>query len=172
MAVFFLIGMMGSGKSYWAQQLAITKGGIYVDLDKYIEQAEQKTIATIFAEEGEMGFRKKEKFYLTHLPFNESKTHQFIAVGGGAACFFGNMLWMNKNGITIFINEQLPLMIERVNKQREHRPALKNKSVQELQVFFEEKLKERMPYYLQAKHIVVGSAINKDHFLSIINEYE
>ncbi|MFY7652240.1 MAG: shikimate kinase [Chitinophagaceae bacterium] len=172
MAVFFLIGMMGSGKSYWAQQLAKSNDGIYIDLDKYIENATQKTIAAIFAEEGELAFREKENFYLTHIQFNNNKAHYFVAVGGGAACYYNNMQWMNETGITIFINESLPVMIERVSKQREHRPALQNKTTTELNTFFEEKLKERLVYYSQAKHELAGSAINKGNFLSIINQYE
>jgi len=56
----FLIGMMGSGKSYWAAKIAkwIKAGGY--DLDDLIEMVEETTISAIFAEEGEVYFRKLE----------------------------------------------------------------------------------------------------------------
>ena len=56
----FLIGLMGSGKSYWATQLAkkLKTGGY--DLDSLIENLEDKTIAELFDEDGEDYFRKTE----------------------------------------------------------------------------------------------------------------
>jgi shikimate kinase len=49
----FLVGMMGSGKSYWTKKIAkwIKSGGY--DLDDLIEMNEEKTIAEIFDEDGE-----------------------------------------------------------------------------------------------------------------------
>ncbi len=48
----FLIGMMGSGKTFWAKKLSKKmKVGSY-DLDFLIESHEEKTIAEIFAEDG------------------------------------------------------------------------------------------------------------------------
>ena len=56
----FLIGMMGSGKSYWGKLLAKKlKCGAY-DLDYLVESAEEKTIAEMFEEDGEDHFRKNE----------------------------------------------------------------------------------------------------------------
>jgi len=55
----FLIGMMGSGKSYWKEMLAkqLKTGGY--DLDFIIESQEERTISEIFDEEGEAFFSKK-----------------------------------------------------------------------------------------------------------------
>ena len=47
----FLIGMMGSGKSYWAQKMAKWNKCVGYDLDKLIEMNEEKTIAEIFNED-------------------------------------------------------------------------------------------------------------------------
>lgn len=56
----FLIGMMGSGKSFWKKKLADKmKTGGY-DLDFLVESHEEKTISEIFEEEGEEYFRKSE----------------------------------------------------------------------------------------------------------------
>ena len=60
----FLVGLMGSGKSYWTKQLAKKhKTGGY-DLDDLIEVKEEKTIAEIFTEDGEDYFRKVESTVL------------------------------------------------------------------------------------------------------------
>jgi len=52
--------MMGSGKSYWTKFLSkkLKTGGY--DLDFLIESNEERTIAEIFAEDGEDYFRKQE----------------------------------------------------------------------------------------------------------------
>ena len=81
----FLIGLMGSGKSYWTKQLAKKyKTGGY-DLDYLIEVKEEKTIAELFAEDGEEYFRKVESAVLKW--FDQKKTY-VLATGGGTPCFF------------------------------------------------------------------------------------
>ena len=88
----FLIGLMGSGKSYWTQQLAKKyKTGGY-DLDYLIEVREEKTIAEIFTEDGEAHFRKAESKILKW--FKEKKKY-VVATGGGTACFQENMDFMS-----------------------------------------------------------------------------
>ena len=114
----FLIGLMGSGKSYWTQQLAKKyKTGGY-DLDYLIEVREEKTIAEIFAEDGEDYFRKAESTVLKW--FDQKKTY-VLATGGGAPCFFDNMAWMNKQGITIWLDEPLPVIAARLAPEKAHR---------------------------------------------------
>ena len=56
----FLIGMMGSGKTFWTKKIAkwIKSAGYY--LDDLIEMTEEKTISEIFEEDGEDYFRKLE----------------------------------------------------------------------------------------------------------------
>ena len=56
----FLVGLMGSGKSFWAQRLSSLLKMPSFDLDKEIENAEGKSIPEIFAEKGETYFRQKE----------------------------------------------------------------------------------------------------------------
>lgn len=55
-----LIGMMGSGKSEVGRVLAERLGCDYCDLDQVIEAGAGRSVATIFAEEGESGFRRRE----------------------------------------------------------------------------------------------------------------
>ena len=52
-----LIGYMGAGKTTVGKALAKDMGLQFYDLDWYIESRHRKTIAQIFAEMGETGFR-------------------------------------------------------------------------------------------------------------------
>lgn len=53
-----LIGYMGSGKTTVGKALARELGLVFYDLDWYIESRRRKTVAQIFAERGEAGFRE------------------------------------------------------------------------------------------------------------------
>ena len=55
-----LIGYMGSGKTTVGRALSKETGLMFYDLDWYIESRMRKTVAQIFAEKGEEGFRKIE----------------------------------------------------------------------------------------------------------------
>ncbi len=142
----FLIGMMGSGKSYWSKQLAKKlKCGAY-DLDHLIEMNEEKTIAEIFAEDGESYFRKTESKILKW--FGEKRIF-VLATGGGTPCFHDNMEWMNQHGTTIWIDESVEVLTERLKPEKDHRPLIKNLSDDELKNFLSKKLEERKPFYEQ-----------------------
>lgn len=80
----FLLGMMGSGKSFWKKSLSTKlKTGGY-DLDHIIESVEEKTISEIFEEEGELAFRRTEAKLLRW--FAEKKSF-VLATGGGTPVF-------------------------------------------------------------------------------------
>jgi shikimate kinase len=164
----FLIGMMGSGKSYWSRLLAkkLKTGGF--DLDFLIESHEEKTISEIFEEEGEEYFRKSEAKILRW--FGEKKSF-VLATGGGTPCFSDNMEWMNKQGITIWIDEPIEVLAERLKPEKAHRPLIRDLSDSALIEFLYNKSKEREPFYSQAKHHLSGSAITDAGFKKIIQQY-
>ena len=157
---------MGSGKSFWAKQLAQKlKCGGY-DLDFLIESSEEKTIAEIFAEDGEEYFRKSEAKILRW--FGEKKTFA-LATGGGTPCFHENMQWMNKNGTTIWIDESVNILAERLKPEKDHRPLIKNLSDDELKGFLAKKLEERKQFYSQSKIHLQGNEINLKSILKLLN---
>lgn len=164
----FLIGMMGSGKSYWTKRLSkkLKLGGY--DLDFLIESQEEKTIAEIFAADGEDYFRKSEAKILRW--FGEKKSF-ILATGGGTPCFNDNMAWMNQQGITVWIDEPIGLLAERLQPEKDHRPLIKHLSDEELEAFLANKLKERSPFYKQATCHLQGDAISDAGFAKIIKQY-
>lgn len=80
----FLVGFMGAGKSSVGRALASRLGWQFCDLDQVIEKREGKTVAEIFAEREEAGFRAAETRALEELLQDPSrKTDLVIALGGG-----------------------------------------------------------------------------------------
>ena len=98
-----LIGYMGAGKTTIGKALSKELGATFYDLDWYIESRMRKTVAQIFAERGEEGFRKMEYNMLHEVAEFENV---IISCGGGTPCFFDNMDYLNQQGIA-FIREQL-----------------------------------------------------------------
>lgn len=161
----FLIGMMGSGKSFWKHRLSTKlKTGGY-DLDNIIESVEEKSIAELFEEEGEVSFRKTEAKLLRW--FGEKKSF-VLATGGGTPCFYQNMEWMNQQGITIWLDEPVDVIVERLLPEKDQRPLLKNLSSDELYSFIQNKLNERIPFYSQAKNKLSGTEINLKNLIANI----
>jgi shikimate kinase len=168
MMKFFLIGMMGSGKSYWANKMKKQLKVPSYDLDALIEMMEERTIAEIFEEEGEEAFRKVETKMLKL--FAEKK--QFIlSVGGGTPCFNDNMKWMNKTGITIWLDEPVSTLAERLLKEKDHRPLIKNIPDSELRQFLTTKRNERLEHYSQAAYTIKGDEITDATFKKIIKQH-
>ena len=80
-APIFLIGYRGTGKTSVARELAGQLGYDWVDADDVVEQQAGKTIAAIFADEGEAAFRDWEARVVAAL---SRKRRTVVALGGGA----------------------------------------------------------------------------------------
>lgn len=145
----YLIGYMGCGKSKLGRRFAEHLGIQFVDMDDYIEERNCKSVPQIFAEEGENGFRAKERKALKEL---SDFTDIVIATGGGAPCFFDNMSLMNKTGKTIYLNIPPSILAERLMNSKTERPLIKGKSREELEKFIDKTLKKRNEFYCQAQY--------------------
>lgn len=165
----FLIGLMGSGKSYWAYKLSAVLNVPAFDLDKEIEKAEGKTIAEIFAEKGEAYFRLKENEILKSFA---GKNNFILATGGGAPCFHNNINWMNDNGITIWIDEPLSNIAARLQKEKSYRPLIAGVPDEQLENFFQEMREKRKPFYSKAKYHLKSGNLNEKDFLEIFSPHE
>lgn len=163
--IIFLIGFMGSGKTYWGNLWARQTGMAIFDLDEVIEQQENKTIAEIFEQNGEAYFRQKETEVLK--TFSDKKKC-IIACGGGTPCFNNNMQWMNEHGLTVYLAATPDEIVKRVITEQEKRPLIKNLHPEELLLFVEKKLKEREAFYTTAKIILPVNEITAVTINSII----
>lgn len=164
----FLIGMMGSGKSYWAQRIAGAFGMDWIDLDAAIEKQTQQTIKEIFETAGEASFRELESQVLKKVAGYPGIV---IATGGGTPCFHHNIGWMNTHGITIWIDETTEVLVKRLRPEKNHRPLIKDLSDDQLQDFLSRKLAERSVFYAQARHHLQGPEISLKSFHQIIQSH-
>jgi shikimate kinase len=154
----FLCGFMGCGKSTHGKKMASLLKYSFIDLDKYIQEKENKSIQFIFENEGEEEFRKLETRYLKEVTRN--KQNSVIALGGGTVCFNNNLELVKKSGILVYIRMPARALAERLLNSTQKRPLLKNILPAELPDFIEKKLGERNPFYLQADIIVDGVNLN------------
>ncbi|MDD3030470.1 MAG: shikimate kinase [Alphaproteobacteria bacterium] len=76
-----LIGMMGVGKTTIGQALAEHWGCLFVDSDREIERRAHRSVAQIFAEEGEDAFRRMERDVIAALL---DRPPCVVSLGGGA----------------------------------------------------------------------------------------
>ncbi len=82
-----LIGYRGTGKSQVARLLAARLGWPCLDADDHIEQLAGKSIASIFAEDGEPAFRQLEAQVVAELATHDRTV---LALGGGAVMLPAN----------------------------------------------------------------------------------
>lgn len=164
----FLIGMMGSGKSHWLKPMAKWNKSVGYDLDALIEMNEEKTIAEIFNEDGEAYFRKLESKILKW--FKEKKKY-VLATGGGTACAQEHMDWMKKEGVVIWLDESVDVLVKRLSNEKAHRPLIAHLSENELAAFLEQKLVERHPFYQQADYRLTSDQITESGLKKLIQKH-
>lgn len=163
--LIFLIGMPGSGKSYWAEKTSEATGLPWMDMDTLMEAGQQFSIADIFTARGESGFRQMERELLHQIILNEAPS-TIVACGGGTPCFFDNMQRMKEAGVVIYLKAEINTLRKHLFREVESRPLLRHpdgldKRLQEL-------ITERSPFYEQADYIFPVENLSLTNFTEII----
>jgi shikimate kinase len=139
----YLVGMMGTGKSAVGRPLAESLGYRFVDADAVLEQASGRTIAEIFASDGEAGFRQLETAVLGQI----SSWHSLVvATGGGAVTRPENWGHM-RQGVVVWLDAPPELLLSRLAADPTPRPLMQAADPAER---LEALLAERRPLYAQA----------------------
>ena len=149
MTRIIIIGYMGAGKTTVGNALSRQLGIPFYDLDWYIETRMHKSVAQIFEERGEEGFRKIEYNMLHEVAEFENV---IISTGGGTPCFFDNMDYLNQQGDTIYLKATPEVLYAHLKMGRTVRPLLLNKTSEEMQAFITEQLSKREPFYSKARY--------------------
>lgn len=150
----FITGMPGSGKTTIGKLVAYDLSVPFYDLDKIIEAKEKRTIASIFAENGEEYFRQIENSIL--LNFLEEKKDEIyvLALGGGTVCFFDSINKLKKVGLLIYLETEIDQLLNQLSNQNTNRPILTSKDGIDLKTKLENILEERKNFYSKANFII------------------
>ena len=162
----FLIGFMGSGKSHWGPLWAKNTHLSFYDLDQQVEKSFRLSVQEIFEQHGEEKFREIERIQLRKF---EAKKGFILSCGGGTPCYFDNMDWMKKQGLTIYLKTDPAQILERVMNEKEKRPLLKKVNTSELLFFIENKLAEREKFYTAAHHTLDTVSLQEDSLQQLLS---
>ena len=153
----YLIGFMGCGKTTVGKKLSRLMNYDFIDLDSQIENKYQFNIPAIFERFDEKAFRTLERECLKSTLQN---TNCIIATGGGTACFFENMKWMNTHGMTVYLQMQAESLYERLLNSRKKRPLIEQRAKNEVLQYIRLELESRHKYYQQAHLTINGQDLN------------
>ncbi len=146
-----LCGFMGCGKSTIGNLLSRKMGMAFVDMDKYIEKKENKSVSQIFSDSGEEYFREKEREAARELA---QKKGLIIAAGGGTLTFPENVAVLHQSGTIVLLDVPVEVVAERL-KFDTTRPLLnrpdKNEAMKEL-------YDKRLPLYREAADVITDAA--------------
>ncbi len=160
----FLIGLPGCGKSTLGKQLSRKLNIPFIDLDVEIERSMDLPIKGIFKKFGEPSFRKTETAMLKNISVQREEF--VMATGGGAPIFFDNMIFMNNQGRTIFIDVPAREIADRISRSNlEERPLLARLAPDELKDQIEFLRSQRINFYNQASIRVEGNSIRIEDVL-------
>jgi len=165
----YLVGYMGAGKSTCAKRLANKFNWDFKDLDQLFESRYKIAITDFFEKYDESLFRRLERDLL-----QETNTLQntIIATGGGTACFYSNMSWMNENGHTVYLQMSPSGLANRLIHAKKKRPLLSKKNPEELYNFVKDQLRQRAIFYSQAKIIIDAESLNLEALITnLINHF-
>ncbi|QDV22444.1 shikimate kinase [Aureliella helgolandensis] len=110
----YLIGYRGCGKSTVGRGLAAELGREVVDTDDLIEQAAGRSIAEIFASEGEAGFRDRESQAIASVASSSATSPAVVALGGGAVLRQSNREVLSRTGQCIWLQGDPQLLYARI----------------------------------------------------------
>lgn len=170
----FLTGFMATGKSTYGKELAEELQWPFVDLDRYIEEKEGRSINQIFREEGEKYFRKLERKAV--LSVTPDLKNQVVALGGGALHNQHMVDHLKFNGLLICFESSIEEITDRV-MSNEKRPILylengEKKSRELLMDELKTLYSERKKWYNQSqiKMVTANYSTKDDLILDLIKK--
>jgi shikimate kinase len=151
----YLIGFMGTGKSTVGKIVAEKLGMEFCDTDSLVEMKSGKTIAEIFDEVEEEGFRSIETEILKDIT---TKDNLVVSTGGGIVVTKGNMEMMRAKGKLITLIAGPEVIFERI-KEDKGRPLLQvGNPLNEIK----QMIYDRAHFYINTDHLVETTDITPE----------
>lgn len=116
-----LIGLMGAGKTTVGEICATRLGRPFVDVDDLVVATAGRTVAEIFATDGEAGFRRRERAAITDAC--ASPEALVLATGGGAVLDADNRRALRAAGVVVWLVAPPTVLAARVASD-DDRPLL------------------------------------------------
>ena len=149
-----LIGMPGCGKTSLGRALAEKLGKPFVDADQEIIRQAGKSIPSIFATEGERGFRKRETAVLKELG---RRSGLVIATGGGCVTRPENKFLLRQNGKLIWVRRPVSVL------PTQGRPLSQKGNLEDME-------RVRMPMYADFADFVIDNTETHEEALQKMME--
>ncbi len=148
--IIALIGFRCAGKSTIGKILAEKLDLRHVDLDKYIEGENDKSITDILSSKGESVFRDMETVALKMAIKHDNSV---IACGGGVVMREENIKLLRQGAVVVWLEASARTIAERMQKDASNgykRPSLTNLGpIMEITTL----LAQRLPFYAGARHV-------------------
>ncbi|QNM96460.1 shikimate kinase AroK [Chitinimonas koreensis] len=159
---FFLVGLMGAGKTTIGRALARSTGKAFYDSDHEIEARTGVRIPVIFEIEGEPGFRAREVETIRELTSHENIV---LATGGGAVLSPEVRSVLSSRGYVIYLRAPVEELYQRT-KNDKNRPLLQ---LADPRAKLEALYAVRDPLYREVADIVIDtSRQNANHLAQSI----
>jgi shikimate kinase len=145
------VGYRGTGKSTVGRLVAERLGWPFIDADRELEAMAGRSIAEIFAEEGEGRFRDLEASILSEV---SKRPGVVLATGGGVVLREPNRKALKDFGRVIWLTAAPEVLANRLRDDRGERPALTAAgTLAEIATVLE----TRVPLYREVAHAVVAT---------------
>jgi len=121
-----LVGLPGSGKSVVGKRLAHRHAAEFIDLDERIEREDDRSIPTIFEEDGEAAFRALERRAVAALgPADPAaEVRRVVATGGGAVVDPRNRWLLYRGRMTVWLDSRPEVLAQRLRRSPHVRPLV------------------------------------------------
>ena len=139
-----LVGLMGAGKTTVGRRLARRLELAFKDADAEIESAAGRTVAEIFEDFGEAGFRDGERRVIARLLSDGGP--MVLALGGGAFVDADTRALAKDRAVTVWLKADLDTLMERVSR-RDDRPLLR---ADDPRAVMADLMERRAPFYAEA----------------------
>jgi len=144
----YFVGFMGTGKTTVARALAYRMGFEWFDVDEQIERVQKKTVAQIFAENGEPAFREMERQFIES---GHPARRAVVSCGGGLVVQPGMLDLLKTKGVVICLHAT----VETILKRTQHSAARPLLNVDDPFARIRALYAEREPVYRRAGTLVL-----------------